>query len=131
MKKIFRRWWAKSILVLMIVLLLFFGTPIGNYAISFFLKTLAGMGQMTYTDEVAIVDIKVRSLSKITVTIESKNSTVADREYSVYLYLDDVKQLVPQNVSWTALEIPGTKKKVTFDGLDLADVMIVDADVIY
>lgn len=131
MKRILRSWWGRSILALMVVLVLFFGTPLGSYAIQIFQKTLAGMGQMTYTDEVTIADIKVKSLSKVLVTLESKDATVVDRVYSVYLYLDDVKQAVPQSVSWTIGEIPGAKKKVTFVGLDLAAVTSVDAEVIY
>ena len=131
MRQIWRHWWVKVIAILMVVLLLFFGTPLGSYAVSFFQKTVAGMGQMTYTDEVGITDIKVKSLSKVTVTLESKASTVADRDYSAYLYLDDVKQAVPQPVSWDAGDIPSVKKKVTFDGLDLAATTVVDVEVTY
>ena len=57
----------KKLLVIIVSILLglvlFFGTPLGAYAISFFQKTLAGIGQMTYTDEVIITNIKVNSLS--------------------------------------------------------------------
>ena len=89
------------------------------------------MAQMTYTNELTITDLKVKSLSKVVVTLESISTTVAGRIYSVFLYLDDVKQPVPQEVSWTLAEIPGTKKKVTFDGLDLAPVITIDAEAIY
>lgn len=129
--KIMRCWWCKVILGLVIVAILFFGTPLGAYAISFFTKTLAGIGQMTYTNEVSILDIKVKSLSKVDVTVESKSNTVSDRVYIVVLYLDDVKWTDTQTVSWTAEQIPGTKKKVSFVGLDLASTIVVDAEVIY
>ncbi len=130
-KNIFKHRFAMPILVFLVVSLLFFGTPIGSYAISLFQKTLAGMGQMLYTNEVTVTDIKVASLSKVTVTIESNNSTVADRVYSAYLYLDDVKWATPQTVSFSAGEIPGTKKKVTFTGLSLATVSAIDVDITY
>jgi len=131
MKNLIKYKIVKVILGILIVSILFFGTPVGAYAISLFNKTLAGMGQMTYTNEVTITDIKVKSLSKVTVTIESSNATVADRVYTVALYLDDVKQVTTQSVSWTVIEIPGTKKKVDFTSLDLALVVSIDAEVIY
>jgi len=45
--------------------------------------------------------------------------------------LYDGKWGVTQTVSWTAGEIPGTKKKVNFTGLNLAAVLVVEAEVTY
>ncbi len=131
MKRLWQFWWMKAILILVTVILLFFGTPIGTSAISFFQKSLAGMGQMTYTNEVSITDIKVKSLSQVKITIESKANTVADRVYTVTLYLDDTQWATTMPVSWEAAQIPGTKKKITFTGLDLADIVEIDAEVTY
>jgi len=121
----------KVIVGLMVLLLILFATPVGAIAISFFQKTLAGMGQMEYTNEVDIIDIKIKSLTSIIVSVESNDNTVADREYSVFLYLDDERWDFPELISWDIDHIPGSKEKVTFDGLDLTDVVKVDAEVIY
>ncbi len=118
-----------SFIALIIACVLFFGTPLGTWAISFFQKTLAGIGQMTYTDEAVITDIKIKSLSKIAVTVESNAQTVVDRVYSVDLYLDDVKQ-TSMTVSWAG-EIAGTKKTVTFIGLNLATTTVIDVEITY
>ena len=120
--------WVISITL--VVLLLFFGTGLGAYAISMFQKTLAGMGQMTFTDEVIITDVRINSLSKVTVTAESNANTVADRVYKVQLYLDDIST-ANQTTSWTVDKIPGVKNKVVFSGLNLNVTTLVEAEVTY
>jgi len=121
----------KVISIVALVLLIFFGTPLGGMAISYFQKTLAGMGQMTYTGEVDIIDIKVKSLEEIVVSVKSTDNTEADRVYQVYLYLDDTRWETPQEVSWAAEDIPDVKEKLYFTGLNLTDVTVVDAEVNY
>lgn len=118
-------------LSVLLLLILFLASPARGYVIDFFTKNVAGLGQMTYTDEVTVVDIKVKSLSKVVIELESNDATVVDRVYQVYLYLDDVKVEPAQEVSWAGGEIPGVKKKVEFTGLDLLLVDVVDAEVVY
>ena len=120
-----------AISIIAVILVLFFGTGIGSWAISIFEKKLASMGQMSFADEVDVVDIRTNSLSKVTVVVQSKTTTVAGRVYSVYLYLDNIKVETPIAVSWTAGEIPSTKKNVSFTGLTLASVTLIEAEVVY
>ena len=119
----------KTIAVILVAVILS-GTVVA-YGITLFQKTLAGIGQMTYTNEVTISDVKVKSLSRVDVTLESNAQTVADRIYSAYLYLDDVKVLTPQTTNWTAGQIPGVKNKISFTGLSLGATTLVEVEVIY
>ena len=119
----------KWLMVILIVCLLSVAFGTAGYAISLFSKQVAGLGKMTFTDEVTIVNVKVKSLTKVNVDLESKGTTQVDYVYSVYLYLDDVKWPNAETVSWTLGEIPGTKKKISFTGLDLTIVLDVDVEV--
>ena len=60
--------------------------------------------------------------------MESNDLTVADYNYTVILYLDD-ESSGTAIVSWTVGEIPATEKKITFSGLDLGGVDVVDVEV--
>jgi len=119
-----------QIVAIILVVVFLIGTTT-TYAISLFQKNLAGSGQMNFTNEVTITDVKVKSLSKVDVTVESNAQTLALRNYSIYLYLDDVKWETPMTVSWTAGEIPGTQKKVSFSGLSLGPTGLVEVEVVY
>ena len=114
------------ILIGLVTLVVFSGAALG---VSMFIKTVAGLGNVTYTDAVAITDIKVKSLAKVTVSVTSNANTVADQTYHVDLYLDGTALGAPQDVSWVIAEIPGTTIKVAFDGLDLSAVTDIDAEV--
>ena len=117
---------VRVLLLMALIALVLSGTAM---AISMFTKEVAGLGKMTFTDEVTITDIKVSSLSKVKVWVESKANTQADHVYTVYLYLDDTKWPAGLQVVWAANQIPGVKQKLTFTGLDLSTVVEVDAEV--
>jgi len=116
-----------AISIALIIAISFGGAAV---ALSMFAKEVAGIGSMTFTDEVGIDDIKVKSLSEVRVTLVSKADCQADHVYTCYLYLDDVMWAVGQPATWMALEIPGTKIKVTFTGLDLGSVTDIEPEVL-
>ena len=120
------------ILAVALVLALFTATAAGAaIAITMFSQTLAGIGSAAFTNEVTVGKIKVESLSKVRVRLFPTLNAVAARVYTVELYGDD-ELLGTNTVSFTAPEIAaGTKKDVTFTGLALAGVTILDVDVVY
>ena len=123
----------KLILVSSLILaLLLVGTLAGAaIAITMFSQSLAGLGSTTFTDEVEVVKIKVKSTDEVRVRLSPTLNAVAARVYTVELYGDD-ELLDTDTVSWTAPEIAAsTDKDVTFTGLVLDTVIVVDADVVY
>ena len=119
----------RYVAVALVLLGLTVGLSAGAYALSQFTKAVAGLGSMTWTDEVTITNVRVKSLSKVKVDLESNANTQALHIYTVYLYLDDVKWGVGLPTSWAAEDIPGVTNKLTFDGLNLAAISEVEAEV--
>ena len=90
---------------------------------------LAGMGQLNFTDEAGVANIRVIDIGKVQVTLQSTANTVADRIYTVKLCLDD-DQAASCTVSWTQQEIDSNVNKVlVFASLDLSSVTLIGADV--
>jgi len=117
---------VRSLLLMALAALVLSGTAM---AISMFTKEVAGLGKLKFTDEVAVVEIRVESLAQVRVQLESKATTQKTHLYTCYLYLDDVRWTTGQQVSWANAEVPGTRKWVQFAMLNLAAVSDVDAEV--
>lgn len=121
---------SRRFLVITVLLLSFAAAGYGvGYAITSFYKQLVGIGNVVYSNEVAVKDIKVAGPTKVKVIVESTANTEADYAYTVTLYLDFVDVVPGQQVSFTAGEIPGTKKTKTFTGLSLGTVTDIGAEV--
>jgi len=118
----------KWLLTALVVLIVAISLATAAYAISMFTKNLAALGKVNFTDECTVEEIEVDDLTTIKVKLLSNANTVADRNYSVRLYLDGV-ETAGQLVSWLAGEIPGTRKTITFTGLSLSAVTTVRVDV--
>ncbi len=114
---------------IVLVFALIFYTPIGTMAFSYFAKQIAGLAQDNFTNEVTVVDTHASGNSKYTISIQSNAQTIPAHVYTVYLYFDDMVQPVTQTVSWTLAEIPGTIKKVTFTGLNMSGVSVVEPEI--
>ncbi len=114
---------------IVLVFALIFYTPIGTMAFSYFAKQIAGLAQDNFTNEVTVVDTHASGNSKYTISIQSNAQTIPAHVYTVYLYFDDIVQPVTQTVSWTLAEIPGTIKKVTFTGLNMSGVTIIEPEI--
>ena len=114
---------------IVLVFALIFYTPIGTMAFSYFAKQIAGLAQDNFTNEVTVVDTHASGNSKYTISIQSNAQTIPAHVYTVYLYFDDIVQPITQTVSWTVAEIPGTIKKVTFTGLNMSGVSVVEPEI--
>ncbi len=114
---------------LVLVFALLFLTPLGTTAFGFFAKSIAGLAQDRFTGEVTITDTHASGNDKYTIWVQSNAATVALKVYTIHLYFDDVLQAQTQTVTWTALEIPGTVKKITFTGLNTSSVLIIEPEI--
>lgn len=91
------------------------------FAVSGTFREIAGLGSVTFTDEVLVERISVVDADSLTVQVSANPAAEADHTYGVFLYLNGAASGL-QFVSWTATEIPGTPKLLTFDGLALSGV---------
>ncbi len=114
--------------IALLLALVFTLTPLGTIAMAYFSKIVAGLGQTQYTDEVTVSNIKAKG-TKVDVDLTSVATTQADVVYTVILYLNDVSTAT-LTISWTAGEIPGVTKKVSFTGLSLGSVTEVYIEVV-
>ena len=100
-------------------------------AISMYQEKVAGLGKWEWTNEVTINEIEPEVAdSQVKVKLlPVTGNTVPDRGYTVTLYLDDVL-FDTFGVSWTAAEITAnTKKTVTFTGVSLGAVIVIEVKV--
>ena len=114
---------------LVISWVVFFHTPVGVFAFSFFAKQVAGLAQVRYTQEVTITDTHESGNTKFTVWVVSNANTVSNHQYTISLYCDDILQVQTGAVSWSAAEIPNTIKKVSLTGLNLAPYSTCEPEV--
>jgi len=113
-----------SALLLLAVILI----PIA-YALGIYVKELAGLGIVRITDEVTIEEIEIDDASTVKIKMAPNTRTIADKTYTVKLYLDG-ELGGQQTISWTQSEKDaGTKKKLTFTGLNLAEVSVLKFEV--
>ncbi len=105
----------------------FFGGYV--YGLNIYEKTLDAMGFLNITDEVGISEMEIDDSTTLKVQCEPTGNTQADLTYTVHAYLDGV-DTAQETLSWSAAEIISvTKKKVTFNGLDLGSATSVKAEV--
>lgn len=94
------------------------------YAISFFVKNVAALGNYNYTGQVTIVDEDALNPTTFKVELRANQDTVADRIYTVKLYGlvgTEKTLLASQDVSWTSSQVQNrTQKTIVFNGLNLA-----------
>ena len=111
--------------------LLIVGAGSAALAITMYQEKVAGLGKWEWTNEVIIDEIEPEvSDSQVKVKLlPVPGNTVANQGYTVSLYFDDV--LVDTfGVSWTAAEIAAnTKKTVTFTGVSLGAVSVIEVKV--
>lgn len=99
------------------------------YGLGIYTKELAGMGILKITDEVTVEEIEIDDATKAKIKLASNAQTVADKSYTVKLYLDGTFNS-QQTTSWTAGEISGgIKKTLTWTGLSLAGVTTLKFEV--
>lgn len=100
-----------------------------TYGLNIYEKTLDAMGFLNITDEVGISEMEIDDSTTLKVQCEPTGATQADVTYTVHAYLDGVDE-AQKTLSWSAAEIlAGTKKKVTFNNLDLSSATSVKAEV--
>lgn len=99
-------------------------------AITMLYKQVTGSGNVEYSDQTTVSQVVVQGADKIKVSLVSTATTVASHVYTVELYLDG-NDTATQTVNWTAGQIPGTTKSVTFAGLSLAGVTDYSVEVRY
>mgnify|MGYP001618652572 CR=1 FL=1 len=107
-----------TIAVLLAVGAAFYGV---GYAFTQFYKQVAGVGTVEFVDQATVQDVSVIGADKVKVKVQSNSLTEAGYSYTVAFYLDG-EQVATQTVSWTAPQIPGVSKNLTFTGLALAPV---------
>lgn len=83
------------------------------YAMPGSYRTNVSSGAVNYAPEEATLVSQKAAGTEVKVTYESNASTEADYVYTVELTVDG-DLVMSTTVSWTAGEIPGTKKKLTF-----------------
>lgn len=100
-------------------------------AISMYQEKVAGLGKWEFTNEVTIDEIEPELVdSQVIVKLKPTVNTIALMGYTVTLTLDDVAAGTPQSVSWAAAEITAnTKKTVTFTGVSLGAVIVIEVKV--
>ena len=122
----------KRIRLITIVLLIGFMVFGAGYALglNIYQKTLDAIGAVKFTDEATISEIEIDDATQVKVKVSPvAGKTQADINYIVCLLLDGA-EAAQQSISWTAAEITGgTKKKVTFTGLNLAPVGTLKVEV--
>jgi len=99
-----------------------------GYAITSFYKQLVGVGNVSFSQEVNISDIKIAGSDKVKVNLTSTALTEADYVYTVSLYLDFVN-IDSTTVSYTAGQIPAFTKKVDFTGVALGGATDIGVEV--
>ena len=122
----------KRIWLITLVLLVGFMVFGAGYAfgLNIYQKTLDAIGAVKFTDEVTISEIEIDDATQVKVKLSpAVGKTQADVNYVVCLLLDGI-EAGQQPTSWTAAEITaGTKKKVTFTGLNLVPVATLKVEV--
>jgi len=98
-------------------------------AITALYKQVTGIGNVDYSDEVTVTNIRVTGPSKVQVTMVSNVTTVPDYVYTVTLYLDSVAVVPTTTVTWPLVQIPGVPKNVSFTGLTLGPVASIGVEV--
>lgn len=121
---------GKSRMLLAMVLLALLAASAGvGIALTVTTFNLAGSGTLTFTDEARVIGIRVVDSDKVQVKLEKTANTVANRTYTVKLFLDD-NQAASLTVSWTQQEINSNAKKVIlFTLLNLNSVTAITVDV--
>ena len=120
----------KKYLVFMLAVMILAGTFVGGYTygLNIYQKTMDAIGFLTISDEAKIVEVEVDNANALKVKVESVATTQPGVLYIIHLILDGT-EFTQQTVSWTALEIPGTKKVVSFTGLNLVPVLTVKLEI--
>jgi hypothetical protein len=119
----------KKMLLVAVFLTLLAATAGVGIAITVTTFNLAGTGTLTFTDEARVISIRVVDSDKVQVKLVPGANTVANRPYTVKLFLDDT-QAATGTVSWTQQEInDNAKKTLLFAGLSLSSVIAVTVDV--
>jgi len=111
----------KSLVAIAIFLAVALAAGSAAYALSTFAKSVAGYGQVKWTNQVTITESKLDGADTIKGKVQSNANTVADRIYTVHLYLNG-EEAATETVSWPAPQIPGNTKTKTFTGLDLVAI---------
>ena len=117
--------------LLIFLALIIVGAGSAALAITMYQEKVAGLGKWEWTNEVIIDEIEPEvSDSQVKVKLlPVPGNTVAGMGYTVTLYLDDVL-FDTFGVSWTAAEITAnTKKAVTFTGVSLGAVIVIEVKV--
>ena len=104
---------ARIIIGGLVALVVILATVVGVQAMSGTFLTIAGVGGTQYVDEVDVIYVRVTGPDKVKTQFESTATTEADYVYDAVLLIDDLETLT-SIVSWTAGQIPGTKKTLTF-----------------
>ena len=91
-------------------------------------RTVAGMGAVTFSNEVQVDRISVVSTDQVDVIVSPNSAALPNTDYAVTLFLQGQEAGIA-GVQWTAAEIPGTRKFVSFTGLDLTSVTFMLAEV--
>ena len=118
----------KSVIAIVIFLAVALAAGGAAYALTTFAKDLAAYGQVKFTGQVTVTESKLDGNDTIKVKLQSNAQTVADRIYTVHLYLNG-DEAATEPVSWSAPQIPGNSKVKTFTGLDLAAITSWDIEV--
>ena len=118
--------WLLIAIVSLVVALSLGGTAI---ALSMFVKNLAGLGQMQFTDQCVVSEIEADDLTKVKVKLLPNANTMAGTTYTVSLFLNSQYE-DDKTTSWTQAEIDAhAKKTLTFTGLDLVSVITFKVEI--
>ena len=118
----------KALMTIAILLGVTLAAGSAAYALTTFAKSIAAYGQVKWTDEVTVTASSLDGNDTVKVKLQSNANTVADRVYTIHLYLNG-EEAATQTVTWTAPQIPGNNKTKTFGGLDLAGITSWDIEV--
>jgi len=116
----------KHLAVLLLVAVLMI--PVA-YALGIYSKQIAAIGIVEITDEVTIVDIQIDSATQLSITMAPNQNTVAEKTYTVKLFLDG-KFNSQKTVSWTQGEINQGKTKTLIFSANLQGVSVIKFEVL-